>query len=565
MKIKGKLVGSYLSIVFILSIVAITAFFALGRVNQYNEDMYNNRVQPLGVLTEVIQLAENTRIQMLTALVEEDPSRVDYALTNAEQVNQLLESYEQFDMRDHEQELFDTLVIHWGAFNTAVEQNAQRIVNAEYDSALTNIMQAGQLFEQARSTLQDMRAIHVEHAEGDFLSSEQTFTWAQSLIFYVVLGAIVFAVGLGLIMGKFIGNPLERIVMRLNHIANGNLTEDRVKTNRKDEIGELVKATNEMQDGLEGIIQNVKTSTNQVAESSEELMQSTNEVREGSEQIASTMQELSTGGETQASVVTNLSERMELFLERITEANKYTNDVSNESKVVMKQTDEGYQMMEQSIQQMMKIDQIVQGAVKKVENLNHRSQEISKLVDVIRDIADQTNLLALNAAIEAARAGEHGKGFAVVADEVRKLAENVSDSVREITSIIDGIQGETSDVVSVLETGYVEVNQGTTQMAKTGQNFTMINESINNMAELIKQASNELTLVKEESGQISESIEEIASTSEQSAAGIGETAASTEQALSSMDEITSRTNALAQLAEDLSQDVSHFELRRNEA
>jgi len=110
--------------------------------------------------------------------------------------------------------------------------------------------------------------------------------------------------------------------------------------------------------------------------------------------------------------------------------------------------------METSVKQMKQIDSIIADAVQKVQNLEENSNEISNLTLVIKDIADQTNLLSLNAAIEAARAEEHGKGFAVVADEVKKLSEQVSSSVGEITTIVSTIQSETKTVVTTLNSGY---------------------------------------------------------------------------------------------------------------
>src|SRR5699024_11491137 len=115
-------------------------------------------------------------------------------------------------------------------------------------------------------------------------------------------------------------------------------------------------------------------------------------------------------------------------------------------------------------------DQIVHEAVDKVEGLDHDTQEISQLVSVIQNVAEQTNLLALNAAIEAARAGEHGKGFAVVADEVRKLAEQSSNSVKNITDIVETIQNESFNVMDSLSNGYREVTEGTAQIQQTGTN-----------------------------------------------------------------------------------------------
>lgn len=560
MKIRGKLIVSYLVVVVLLGIVAMTSLFAISRVNQFNEQMYNNRLQPLGELAEVGQLAESTRVQILTSIVEQDPTRADQALTEAEEVSTLLTELGQAELYTNEREIFDRLISSWEKYVASLSQNAQLVTNGEYDRALTNVMVSADFFYTMEEDLSHLITMNLDNAGQYQVEAHETYLTNQ-LITLVLSGlAVIVAIGLGITMGQRIGGPMGKLSKQMHDIADGNLTGEPLVTKRKDEIGELVEATNQMQANLQNVIKSVSEATDRVSSASEELNQSANEVKQGSEQIASTMQELSTGGETQASTVTSLAEKMEIFLTRVNKANHDTKDVSDQSLSVINMTQEGRQMMEQSLQQMLTIDGIVQSAVSKVEGLDKRSQEISKLVDVIQDIAEQTNLLALNAAIEAARAGDQGKGFAVVADEVRKLAEDVSQSVREITTIINGIQAETDTVVSTLESGYTEVNQGTVQMAKTGENFNNINDSIEQMVKRIENVSSHLTEISQESTHINTSIEEIASISEQSAAGIEETAASSEQSLSAMEEVSSSANTLASLAEDLTKEVRHFQI-----
>src|SRR5699024_8660442 len=162
----------------------------------------------------------------------------------------------------------------------------------------------------------------------------------------------------------------------------------------------------------------------------------------------------------QANNAGELSSSMQEFSGKIETVNENSEQIQDSSNDVLENALEGSQLMDASMNQMAKIDEIVLDAVRKVEGLDAQSQEISKLVEVVQDIAEQTNLLALNAAIEASRAGEHGKGFAVVADEVRKLAEQVSASVTDISDIISRIQTESSNVTDSLQVGYKDVERG---------------------------------------------------------------------------------------------------------
>lgn len=385
---------------------------------------------------------------------------------------------------------------------------------------------------------------------------------ARSLLIISIVSVVivVLSIGAALFTAQIISKPIKMVMERMKSIASGDLSQEDLTINSKDEVGQLVGATNQMTAKIREILSDINVVSETVTSHSEELTQSANEVKAGSEQIATTMQELASGSETQAESAGDLASIMGTFAENVQEVNENSERVQEYTKDVIGLTTKGSELMTSSTKQMAKIDQIVQEAVTKVEGLDQQTQQISQLVAVIEGIADQTNLLALNAAIEAARAGEQGKGFAVVADEVRKLAEQVAVSVKDITGIVGTIQNESSVVAESLKDGYKEVEAGTSQIITTGETFDEISQSISNMVHTIDQVSDHIADIASKSQEMNGNVEEIASISEEAAAGVEETSAATEQTSSSMEEVAASSEQLARLAEELNGLVRRFKL-----
>lgn len=383
-----------------------------------------------------------------------------------------------------------------------------------------------------------------------------TLIWKTGLISIVSIFISVFIVIY--ILRKSL-KPLAILVESSQIAAAGDLTVT-VPVKANNEVGQAATAFNEMLEKLRLLVTNINDTSHNVTSSAEQLTQTAEEVKESAAQISSTMDELASGAESEANHASDMSENMLTFIAKINQANEMGHSIQEYSAEVLDMTNNGYEQMENSTKQMNLIYEIVRDAVEKVQSLQAQSHQISELVSVIQNVADQTNLLALNAAIEAARAGEQGKGFAVVADEVRKLAVQVSESVTDITKIVAGIQQETGNATKSLEDGYQEVEQGTIQITETGKTFNEISIAVEKMAANIKSVTTNLSDVTEETEQMNIAVQEIAAISEESAAGIEETTASSHQTSSSMEEVTTSSNELVNLAEELNRLVSLFKV-----
>jgi methyl-accepting chemotaxis protein len=396
-------------------------------------------------------------------------------------------------------------------------------------------------------------------------------------------------------------------------IAQNDLRAQVQPKSAKDELGNSFQ---QMITSLRSAVSQVADSASNLSAASEQLASAAGEAGQATTQISATIQQVAKGTQDQAQAVTRTAaavEQMSKAIEgvaqgaqeqsrAISRASEVTSQinlaiqqvsgnaeaVTTDSAAAAEAARSGAKTVEDTLQGMQSIKDKVGVSAEKVQEMGKRSEEIGTIVEAIEDIASQTNLLALNAAIEAARAGEHGKGFAVVADEVRKLAERASQATKEIGGLIKAIQTTVHDAVKAMDEGSKEVELGVKSANQAGSALSDIlnaAEAVNKQAvqaseasvrmnvsagELVNSVDSVSAVVEENtasteqmaanSTEVSQAIESIASVSEENSAAIEQVSASTEEMSAQVEEVTASAQSLAEMAQNLSAVVAQFKL-----
>ncbi|PWW45116.1 MULTISPECIES: methyl-accepting chemotaxis protein [Paenibacillus] len=380
--------------------------------------------------------------------------------------------------------------------------------------------------------------------------------------FNVILGVTIVAFLIAMCIAFFIASIISRPIQKMNAaamlIANGDLTSERIVLKNKDELGTLADSFNVMTGNLREMIQSVSMTSEQVAASSEELLASAEQNTRASEQISETVEELAVGTSDQVDMVKRSSQAMSEMALGSEQIAELAQSVSVSAVDAANQSAEGNMIIQQAVEQMGSVRNSIASLTELVTGLGERSAEIGTITEVINNIARQTNLLALNAAIEAARAGEHGRGFAVVAGEVRKLAEESSESAQKITDLVQLIQKDTDHAVQAVKVNSNETEAGIEIVTAAGQAFEQISNAVNKVAGEIQEVSAGSEEMSASTSEVVGYVGQISNIAGEAAGGVHNVSAATQQQLASMEEIASSAGSLSKMAEELQEQINKF-------
>lgn len=536
-KISTKL---YLLVAFtcvVLAGVGIGELSALYHSKNALQQVYEEHLLAINQLNEIRNQQMQIRMELVGARLESDAFEVmahtDKVTSHIFKTDNLINGYSDKQMRAEEKQLYDAFIaarLNFG--KTGVLPMIDLLQAQHYDQA-DKLRQEALIPAYAKAS-EAIDAL-IEYQAAQAKKTYDNVSQLSKTVLIATIGAIAIGVLLigffGVFIARSIGRNVNQLQQATSRLADGELAT-RVHLANEDELGIVAQSFNKMAEELSALISQTHNSADHVNKACIAVTGMTDRVSSSS-QIQTDQAAIAARSISQLNeIVKDVAAKAEEAVAAAVEANQVSN--------------EGQRIVGNSVAGINAVARTIADSAKTIEVLGQQSEEIGTILQVIRDIAEQTNLLALNAAIEAARAGEQGRGFAVVADEVRKLAERTSGATTEISAIIAAIQNGTKQAVTAMKSGEKQVGESVSLANQSGESLVHIDRSVNTVLIMIQHIAQAMEAEKSTSEEISLRMEKIAQTAMDNNSAISEAAAEFHQ--------------MQNLAGQLQQSVGRFHL-----
>jgi methyl-accepting chemotaxis protein len=534
--IGGRLLAGFLSCAIITLILGILGYHSAAAMQDLTADMHDNQLVPILDLANANMQAIYHHRAVYALSLETDDNKMakleEGMKANESKQKELLDKYRATSLTPPEVDLLKKVDRLWPIYLEAAKPAlaAGKANDFKHAAELmsTSVAAAFQPYDDALSELVDLNK-KISDTNMALSTEELATTKTRSTMLTAI--AVVTAVMLGLILTRSITTPISHVRQSLEKIREGNLSEH-IDVEGKDELAAMQADLLKMQGDLKNTIQSINNNCTELVSMSDLLASA-------SQQVAISSQTQSESASSSAAGVEELTVSIDSVSASATEANLQASDAGLLANSGSEEVKKSNSLIDTVLEN-------VNSTGTQIASLEQSSTHIGNIATVIKDVADQTNLLALNAAIEAARAGEQGRGFAVVADEVRKLAERTTSSAQEITGMIQTIQQGTRAAVSGMQSSQQSVSQVSTASERTNQVMEQIKTGSFKVQTSIKDISAALAQQRSVSTELAQNVERIAQMAEENRAAV--------------EEVANSSNDLVKLATSLKQSISRFKL-----
>lgn len=565
LKVTNKLFTLIIISALVAIIIGFTAFKETTQMSQDMEAIYEEKFVPNNWIHNAINVnlrIDSIIIGMIMTTDLEEKKQLHSEINNG--VDQVLSDLAEYEKMNLSQEEIEGLEDFYDAVNRLTNNQDEVIrlaLEGQEDEAyklFREIVQDARLdLITALTNLADIKMKQTEEISNkNVAAAEKT---AKTIIIISIIG-IVLLITIGLMIASSLIRPINQLNSLLGRVRGGDFTVKGTYES-KDELGQLTNAFNDTIDTLNGALNNVRTAAGELEDSANELSANVNQSTTSSQHIVSSIQEISSGAEQTKYELENNNQYLQNIqhgLQQIETTMGLLHQLATNSA---SSSSEGAEIVRINVDQMQQIKQSIEQSNAVILNLAEQVNSVDEILNVINAISGQTNLLALNAAIEAARAGEHGKGFAVVADEVRKLAEQSLESTKSISTILATIKEDTTQSVKIMEVVMNNTDEGILATENTAQKFAEILESSVEVTPQIDALTQTMDVLNNSFAQFLENGEKITTIAVNNAENSELVTAATEQQFHAMDEMNSTAHSLSEVATQLNAITQQFKIK----
>ena len=561
MSIKKKLFASFSFIILILIGVAAFSVYQLSKIDSNYSFLIDDRTYKV-IEAQKIQNATSLQgLYIRSYVLRQNNSDLENLKEQREIVtetlNEIAPLFTVKQMQEEIQNINEQQVLYNGYVDEIIKYVDHNDIDKAENILFESAVPSNKSIQQSINNIVDFQTTQMDTLS---VNTSDSANFSKTLLIIISIVSTLIAVGLAYLITRNITNPLKRLTASANVMASGDLREDDIVVNTKDEINDLAQAFNTMKGNISKLISNVSMNVSNTTSVAEQLASSTDEGMNATKDIAERMEQVASGGGQAAATGNDCAVATDESAQGVGRIAEAAQNLHSQAVDMQSMATEGAETLQTTEQQMSVIQQSSYETREKIKQLSLQSAEIENITKVITEITEQTNLLALNAAIEAARAGEHGKGFAVVADEVRKLAEQSKSSASQIVGLTSAIKKDTKVVEESVNQTVQNVDQGVTYLQNAQTSFSNIFNSITDMTTQIQEVSASSEEISASTEEVAASVTEMAHAATMAAEQSSVILASIEEQTATMTEINAVAKSLNDGAKAIYEEVSKFSI-----
>lgn len=552
---------------FVIVNVVLIALGVLGILNlKTSEGMSNSivgeQLLPLESLTQIQNELRGIQVDLYKTIASPSPGvQITYYenIQNLQQqINDQLKNVRNSQISTDYQKQWLQFVTSLSNSEMAVSNDFSQIQSAQYRNSPVHITSSSSV-NQAVSDLGNLVSLEMKSASTTVQQSKDMYAQSLWTSTAVILIALLLSMVLAAFMIRSTVRPIHTVTMELEHLArsNGDLTK-RLQVRSRDEIGRLASAFNEMINSIQNIVQALAGSTDQMVATSEGLAENSNRIMQSSIQISERAQEISSGSAEQRQATETVVELVHGVSENMESLRRSSLLVAQASSDSQSSVETGYHALERTVGEIMSVSESINQLGDNVNRLGQKGQQIASIVQLITGIADQSRLLSLNATIEAARVGESGQAFAVVAQEMRSMAQRSKDAAVEIRGMAELIESEMKSVANQMLTSKSIVADSANAMKISSNAFGEIRSHVELVHQRIQESLQSIEKMDEKICAVQQSTELVQNLAEGFADNTQDVAAATEEQAASVEETAAFLDQFKQNADALKALIGQF-------